>query len=219
MFIVSIGASKGGVGKTTLALNLAVEAARRGLRVWLVDADMQGSASTALAERARAEREPTIATAHYTDADSLRAQLKAQAGSFDLVLVDAGGRDSKSLRVALALSQLVLVPFQPRSIDVWALEHMADLVQQLRDAGGQIEALAVLNLADIQGQDNRDAAAAVVSFPALEYLDCPIKRRKAFANAAGEGLGVAEHEPGDHKARAEIEALYLALIRRIGGLA
>lgn len=217
MAIVAVGASKGGVGKTTLALNLAVEAARRGLRVWLVDADLQGSASTALAERARAEQEPTIATAHYVDADSLRAQLKAQAGNFDLVLVDAGGRDSKSLRVALALSQLVLIPFQPRSIDVWALEHMADLVQQLRDAGGQIEALAVLNLADIQGQDNRDAAAAVSSFPALEYLDSPIRRRKAFANAAGEGLGVAELEPGDPKARAEIEALYTALIERTGG--
>lgn len=215
MTIWTIGNSKGGVGKTTLALNLAVEAARRGLRVWLVDADPQGSASTALAERARADREPTIATAHYADPDSLRAQLKAQARTFDLVLVDAGGRDSKSLRVAMGLADLLVVPFQPRSIDVWALDQMADLVQQLRDAGGELDALAVLNMADISGKDNQEAAAAVASFPGLEYLDAAIKRRKAFANAAGFGLGVAELEPADDKASAEASALYEALMARV----
>jgi chromosome partitioning protein len=211
MTIIAVAASKGGVGKTTLALNLAVEACRAGLSVWLVDADNQGSASTALAERARAEREPTIPTAHYTDSDALRAQLKAQAGRFDVTVIDVGGRDSKNLRVALAMSDLAIVPFQPRSIDVWALEHMANLVQELRDAGKELPAFAVLNLADTAGQDNKDAAAAVASFPALKYLDTPIRRRKAFANAAGEGLGVAELEPADAKAQAEIQALYKAI--------
>lgn len=59
--------------------------------------------------------------------------------------------------------------------------------------------------------DNADAAAAVAEVPQFEYLATPIRRRKAFSNAGGAGLAVAELAPRDPKAVAEIDSLVSSL--------
>lgn len=209
--IVTIGNTKGGVGKTTLALNIAIARARAGRDVWVIDGDRQATASTALAIRAESGQAPVMATAQYFDGPTLRAQVGLQAKKYEDVVIDVGGRDSSALRAALGVSDVLLIPFQPRSIDVWAIKDIAELVDEIRGFGKELTAYAVLNLADIQGQDNRDAAAAIADFPSITLLDTPIRRRKAFANAAGEGMSVLEHEPADMKARAELEALVNAV--------
>ena len=209
--ILTIGNTKGGVGKTTLAVNLAIARARAGRDVWLIDGDRQATASTALAIRSAANRIPAIATSQYFDGPTLRVQVALQAKKFDDVVIDVGGRDSSALRSALGLSDALLIPFQPRSIDVWALGDIAALVEEVRGIGKELRALAVLNLADAQGSDNKEAAAALADFPGLTLLDTPIRRRKSFANAMGEGLSVLEHEPADPKARLELEALLVAV--------
>lgn len=206
--IITVGNTKGGVGKTTLAVNLAIARALQGQDVWLIDADRQGTTQTAIAMRAEAGREPGIACAKYDTGPTLRAQLKQQASRFQDVIIDAGGRDSTALRAALALSDLLIVPFQPRSYDVWALEDISGLIDEARSHRDGLRAYAVLNLADpgTGSSDNREAALAVADFPSLEYLDSPIRRRKAFANAAGQGLSVLEMSPRDIRACHEMEA-------------
>lgn len=62
-----------------------------------------------------------------------------------------------------------------------------------------------------QGSDNKDAAAALADFPGIALLDTPIRRRKSFANAAGEGRSALKYMPADPKAIAEIEALVAAV--------
>src|SRR4051812_38211225 len=125
--IVTIGNTKGGVGKTTLALQLALHRARTGRDVLLVDGDRQGSAQMAVAIRAEANRTPGLACAQYPEGlacaqypegNVLRAQVQRQASKYDDVLIDAGGRDSAALRAAMVLSDVLLVPFLPRSVDV-----------------------------------------------------------------------------------------------------
>lgn len=209
--IITVGSTKGGVGKTTLALNIAIGRALQGRDVWLIDADRQGTASTALAIRGEAGRLPNIATAHYPEGGALRTQLQHQRGKFQDIVIDAGGRDSTALRAALVLSDLVLVPFQPRSIDVWAVADIAALIEEARAMRDGLEAFAVLNMADIAGSDNRDAAEAMADYPALKYLNAPIRRRKSIANAAGSGLSVLEYQPRDEKACAELNELLSAI--------
>lgn len=209
--IITVGSTKGGVGKTTLALNIAIARAMAGRDVWLVDADRQATASTALAIRGQAERLPAIATAHYADGGLLRAQVLHQRSKFEDIIIDAGGRDSTALRAALVLSDMVVVPFQPRSIDVWAVADIAALIDEARAMRDGLQAYAVLNMADTAGSDNEDAAAAVADYPALQYLDTPIRRRKSIANAAGNGMSVLEFTPRDDKAVAEMNALLHAL--------
>lgn len=205
--IVTVGNTKGGVGKTTLALNLAIERALAGRDVWLIDGDRQGTAQTAISLRADAGRAPGIACAQYTDGATLRAQVKHQGTKFQEIVIDVGGRDSTALRAALVLSDVLLVPFAPRSLDVWALADICALIDEARAVNEGLKAFAVLNLADPGGADNTEAAAAVADFPQLVYLDAPIRRRKAIANAAGQGLSVLEATPRDAKACDELRAL------------
>lgn len=209
--IITVGSTKGGVGKTTLALNIAIARAMAGRDVWLIDADRQGTASTALAIRGAAGKLPALATAHYADGAQLRSQLTHQRSKFQDIVIDAGGRDSTALRAALVLSDLVLVPFQPRSIDVWAVADIAALIEEARAMRDGLQALAILNMADTAGSDNDDAAAALADYPAIAYLDTPIRRRKSIANAAGNGMSVLEQTPRDEKAIAELNELLKAI--------
>ena len=211
--ILTIGNTKGGVGKTTLAVNIAIARALAGRDVWLIDGDRQGTAQTAIAIRAEAGHLPGIACATYPDGATLRSQVQQQRAKFDDIIIDAGGRDSTALRAALILSDMLLVPFQPRSYDVWVLDDIAKLIDEARAVRDGLQAFAVLNCAD-PGQvsaDNADAAAAVADFPQFELLQTPIRRRKSFANAAGQGLSVLEAKPADKKACEEISALVSAL--------
>jgi len=207
--ILTVGNTKGGVGKTTLALNLAIARALQGRRVLLVDGDRQGTTQTAVAMRSEAGVVPGIACATYHDGKVLRSQVLEQTSSYDDIVIDAGGRDSTALRAALMLSDTLLVPFQPRSYDVWALSDIAGLVDEARAVRDGLKALAVLNQADPgeTATDNLEAAEAVADVPQLAYIDTPIRRRKAYANAAGAGLSVLEVKPADRKAVGEINAL------------
>jgi len=207
--IYTVGNTKGGVGKTTLAVNLAIARALAGRDVWLIDGDRQGTAQMAISIRSDAGHLPNIACASYPDGATLRTQVKHQAAKFEDIIIDAGGRDSTALRAALVLSDVLIVPFQPRSYDVWALNDMAALIDEVRSVRDGLRAVAVLNCAD-SGDisiDNKEAAEAVADYPQFEYLATPIRRRKSFANAAGQGLSVLEFKPTDKKAVHELNTL------------
>jgi len=207
--IIAIANTKGGVGKTTLAVQIAVSRALAGRDVWLIDGDRQGTAAAAIAARSEAERAPGIACAQYPDGPQLRSQVQQQAHKWDDIVIDVGGRDSTALRASLILADVLLVPFAPRSYDVWALEDMASLVDEARSVRDGLDAYALLNMADPgeRSTDNAEAAEAVVDVPQFTYLPTVIRRRKAFSNAGGSGLAVSELTPKDPKAIAEMAAL------------
>ena len=145
----------------------------------------------------------------YTSASALGSQVRRQADKFQDVVIDCGARDSEALRMALVLADTVLVPIPPRGIDVWAVGAIAALVETANAARGRsVRALAVINLADPGiSQDNADAAATLADFPALELVEAPLVRRKAFASAAAHGLAVDELNPIDPKAVRELSDL------------
>lgn len=209
--VILVGSTKGGIGKTTVALNIAIARAMQGRDVWLINADRQNTATTAITIRGEADRQPAIAAAHYPEGAELRAQLKHQRDKFQDIIIDAGGRDSTGLRAALALADVILVPFVPRSFDVWALADTVALIDIARATRDGLEAYAFLNMADSVGTDNEDAVSTLADYPALKYLDTPLTRRKSFANAAGAGMSVLEYRPKDEKANAELTALMNAI--------
>jgi chromosome partitioning protein len=146
--ILTVGNTKGGVGKTTLALNIAIARALSGREVWLIDGDRQATAQTAISIRFDAGHQPGIACANYADGVTLRAQVKQQGHKFQDIIIDAGGRDSTALRAALVLTDVLLVPFHPRSFEVWALDDIAALVDEARSVRDGLSAYAMLNCAD-----------------------------------------------------------------------
>ena len=210
--IITVGNTKGGVGKTTLAVQIAIARALAGHEVWLIDGDRQGTAAAAIAARAESGRQPGIACAQYADGPQLRSQVQQQRDKWQDIIIDAGGRDSTALRAALILSDVLLVPFAPRSYDVWALDDMAGLVDEARSVRDGLRCYAVLNQAD-PGEHSTDnsEAAAVAEVSQFDYLQTPIRRRKAFSNAGGAGLSVGELASKDHKAIAELNKLLESL--------
>ncbi|MDD2610950.1 MAG: AAA family ATPase [Giesbergeria sp.] len=211
--ILTVANTKGGVGKTTLSVNIAAARALAGRDVWLLDGDRQATAQSAMTIRAQQVGNLFgLAYANYHDGSLLKAQLQLQAEKFDDVVIDVGGRDSTSLRAALLLSDAVLIPVQPRSFDVWALSDMTSLIAEVRKIREGLRCFAVLNFADPgASKDNIEAAAAIADFPELEYLPTPLGRRKAFATAASLGKSVLELHPKDAKAIKELNSLLKAL--------
>jgi chromosome partitioning protein len=138
--IITVGNTKGGVGKTTLAFQLALARRLDGHDVLLVDADRQGSAQIAVTIRAEADRRPGLSCVQYAEGKLLRAQLAALAAKHDDSIIDAGGRDSEALRVALGRSDVLLVPVQPRAVDVWSLADIAELIERAQAARGRTAA-------------------------------------------------------------------------------
>ncbi len=206
--ILAVANTKGGVGKTTIALQLAITRARAGRDVLLVDGDAQGSAITASTLRAEAGREPPLACVQFAEDRSFRAQVQRQAAKYEDVILDVGGRDTRTLRHALLLADVVLIPVQPRGLDVWALADTAALIAEAQGLRDGLRAYAVLNLADAGvSSDNTDAAAALADYPMLTLLPTQLVRRKAFANAAARGLSVDELDDIDPKASRELSAM------------
>lgn len=205
--IVTVGTTKGGVGKSTLATNAAIGRTIAGRRVWLIDGDRQGTSHLIMQARAQAGHLPLVACDHLPEGADLHARVSAEARNFEDVVIDAGGRDSSALRAALLVSDVLLVPTAPRALDFWALDDMAPLIAEARRLNPALRVLVVLNCADTAGGDNQAAAEALAALPDMEYLDAPVTRRKSIAAASAQGLSVLELKPKDKKAIAEVQAL------------
>jgi chromosome partitioning protein len=192
--ILTVGNTKGGVGKSTLAVNIAITRALQGRDVWLVDGDKQGSSQTAIYIRSEAGIEPGIACSFYPDGPVLRSQVLQQRDKFDDIIIECGGRDSTALRAALTLTDVLLVPFIPGSFEVWAMEHVCELIKEARSVRDNLVAYSILNKADTnpRTKDNIEVVDAIREFSEVQLIENYIYQRKAYANAAGSGRCVKE---------------------------
>ena len=206
--IIVAGGIKGGSGKTTVATHLAVMRALQGRDVLLIDADDQETATDFTALRNERLPEGAGYTSIKLTGASVRTETLRLARKYEDVVIDTGGRDTTSQRAALTVADKLIVPFVPRSFDVWTLEKVANLVEEMRAANPRLKAYIFLNRADPQGRDNDEAAELLREAGELEYLDTPIGTRKAFGNAASQGLAVTELKQQDSKATQEINALF-----------
>jgi len=139
---------------------------------------------------------------------AIRTQVRQLAPKYDDVVIDVGGRNTGSLRAALTVCDVLLIPIQPRSFDLWAIDQVAELVGEARELNPDLRVFIVINAADPQGSDNQETAAALQDVPGMVVLPNTIGRRKAFPNAAAAGQSVIEpSRDKDAKAIAELTAL------------
>jgi cellulose biosynthesis protein BcsQ len=87
--------------------------------------------------------------------------MKQIRDKYDEIVVDVGGRDTGSLRAALTIAYVVLVPFQPRSVDLWASGQVGALVAEAKAINDALRAYSPITLADTQVRDNEDALSAL----------------------------------------------------------
>lgn len=206
--IYTVGGIKGGSGKTTIATNLTVYLAKQGRDVILVDADDQESATDFTSFRHQSLEGELGYTAVKITGTELNSNVARLAKKYDDVVIDTGGRDTVSQRSALSVSHVYLVPFAPRSLDIWTLRKVENLIAEMSPFNPNLVCLTFINKADARGTYKEDTADLLRESQHVQFIDTPIGNRISFANAAASGLGVIEIKPTDEKAVAEITELY-----------
>jgi chromosome partitioning protein len=214
--VYTLGGIKGGTGKTTLAVNLTIMLARAGRDVLLVDADDQGTSTLFTARRNEMMDNKAGYSAIRLREMDVYQQVQNMKDRFNDIVIDTGGRDTKSQRSALIVSDVYILPFRPRSFDVWTIYDSINLVEESKMINPKLKAVAVINQADFRlSSENEDTKNIFLEDEQIKkhltLLDTPLSIRKAFASAASVGLSVMEQKVKDHKAIEELQNFYKAV--------
>lgn len=199
--IVGVLSQKGGVGKTTLSLNLASHWHSEGKRVLVVDADPQGSALAWSSARAAPPIFPVVGMAK----PSLHRDLPTVAADYDVTVIDGAPRVNDLGRAAILASDLVLIPVQPSPFDVWAADDTVQLIQEAQQFKADLKAAFAINRKIVNTAIGRDVASAFADAP-FPVLEPTVSQRVLFAESVGQGLTVREIAPNSDAAR-EIAAM------------
>jgi len=205
MKTLSLVSQKGGAGKTTLAVALAVAAEHAGQRAAVLDLDPQATAC-GWSDR-RGQDAPAV-----TDVQParLRAALqRAEREGVDLVVLDTPPRSEQAALEAARVADLVLVPLRPQIYDLETVRN----TQQLVHTVGQRELTVVLNAVPSRGSRGEEAAAAVRGL-GVHVLDAWCGQRAAYGDAAALGQTPNEYESSGKAAR-EIQHVYMAVCRHL----
>ena len=210
--IIGVLNQKGGVGKTTLSLNLASAYADEGQKVLIVDADPQGSSLRWSSARAEgiAPLFPVVGMAK----PSISRELPVMAKDYDVVVVDGAPRVSELGRAAIMASDVILMPVQPSPFDIWATEDTVQLIREAQQFKPSLIAAFAVNRKIANTAIGRDVldAFAEADFP---VLTAQVTQRVLYAESAMQGLSVVEVARYGDAAR-EIRKL-AAEIRRFAG--
>ena len=201
MDVIAIIAQKGGTGKTTLALSMAVAAHRAGRTAAIIDLDPQASASN-WGDRRKANQ-PAIVSAQPARLPQILEA--AEESGADLIVIDTPPRAEQAAIAAARAAHLVLVPCRPSIFDLETFSTTLDLIA----AVGSKPLAAVLNAVPTRGKKRQQAAQALKE---LDISVCPevFGARVAFDHANTVGLSAQEYEPAS-KAAEEIQNVYMSI--------
>ncbi|MGF6239741.1 chromosome partitioning protein [Paraburkholderia sp. GAS38] len=203
--IILIGAEKGGAGKSTIATNIAVHLAQHAVDLVLVDTDAQATSARFIERRDDTQTRPSIPCVQKTG--DVSSTLRDLARRYQVVIADAGGRDSREMRSAMAVADLMLIPTRASQADLETLPKVNDLVSLARGLNPELKATAVLSMAPTNPtiREVQDARELFSQFDQLTLADTTICERKVYRDALLSGNGVVEL--GNSQARAEIQLL------------
>ncbi len=193
--VISLINQKGGVGKTTTAINLASALSARKLRVLMVDADPQGSVLQW--QSTGANREFDVV---QLSAPDLRAQIGNHLPGFDHVVIDSPPALSHISQEIAASSDLAIIPIAPSSLDIWASR---ETIQLVTDVGRKRQELAARLLVYRKIPGTRLAAEArdALDSYGLEIFKTEISQRIAYVEAIVSGVSVLKYSPNSVAAR------------------
>jgi len=207
MPVIAVVGNKGGAGKTTLSVNLAVGLAKQ-TRSVLVDADPQGSA----AQWRAISGDETVPV--HTATSELETLTNELSQDYDYVVIDCPPSvDSPQTISALRLVDLALIPVQPSPMDLWASIHIEQAVARAHETNPSLQALLVINQLEPRTMLSRVVGQALSEIE-LPVANATLRRRAIYRNSAMEGKSVFEMGRRGADAAAELDQLIQELLTR-----
>jgi chromosome partitioning protein len=205
MTTIAVISQKGGAGKTTLTLNLAVAAERAGLASCIVDLDPQASAREW--GKSREAEAPVVISTHASQLIEVLGTARENGAA--LAFIDTAPHSERDALAAARAADLILIPCRPSILDLRAIASSKELADLARTP-----ALAIVNAAPPRGTLAQEARVAIRE-TGLEIASPIVYQRAAFVHSLTIGQSVQEFEPGG-KAAEEIDALFELTCLHVG---
>ena len=203
MPVVAVLNQKGGVGKTTLATNLAAVFASAGARVQYIDADPQATALDWSATRTGEPLFPVVGIPKNT----LHRDMPTLAAPYEWTFIDGPPLVFDVAKSAIMASDLVVIPVQPSAFDIWSAKKITDLITEAQMYKPGLKYAFAVNRKSAGTAISRDFRQSLsAAFPESPIFLTEVGQRVAFVESSARGLTVVETEPKGQAAR-EIQKL------------
>lgn len=202
--VIALANQKGGVGKTTITVNLARAMQLAGQRVLIVDSDPQGSARDWFqASQNHGHDMPAVVG---VDRPVLEQSIQKLRGSFDAILIDGAAKIQDMTISAIKAADVVLIPVQPSALDIWAAESLIELIKARQAVTDGKPRAAFLVSRQIGGTRLAHDANAALTELGLPILTGRTTQRVIYAECISTGSTVLDLEPNG-AAAGEIDAI------------
>lgn len=206
--LLVVGNEKGGVGKSTITCNIAIQMLNDGNDVLVVDTDRQNSLGDFCEHRNAMDSVKKLSCIQKCG-DTFDA-LNDLKGRYDYVVVDAGGQDSVELRSSLMCADLHIMPLKASQFDLWACQRMDELLKRVSSLNRSIKTKTLINMASthIAVTEGSEALSFLNDFEIIGNLfKTIIHERKGFRDSIKNGINITEYDPIS-KAALEFKNLY-----------
>ncbi len=207
MKTLAILSGKGGAGKTTLAVHLAVAAQCSGHSTVLIDLDPQGSAFSWKSTRTEDVPSPVVISAHATRLPEILETARSK--DVALTIIDTAPHAETPALTAARAAELVLIPCRPAIFDLRSIKTTIDITHL-----AQVPAMIVLNAVPARGKRAAEARRAISTYN-IPCAPFELGHRVAFVNSVTSGMTAQESDPKG-KASAEMLLLYKHITKQIG---
>ena len=218
-FILMFAGQKGGAGKSTAAINVAVELTKQGADLLLLDCDIgQLTSSKWVSRRNESILEGlNLNKVHSSiQSDNIKSAALDAAQRYDVVIIDCAGRDGRAMRSGLIVADAVYIPTRPSQHDLETFEHVSTIIEETNDLnpGRVVRTFLSMSPTNPSIKEERDAREFLSDFnQSMPLSDCVLRDRKAYRDASLDGMGVVEGK--NMKAKAEVQMLTKEILSHV----
>jgi chromosome partitioning protein len=197
--IIGVSNLKGGVGKTTIAQNLAVCFAHMGFKTCIVDTDTNSNSLSWSA--AREEDLPSITVVGSTEPKAIGKMVREMHKDYEIIVIDGTPSLSEMTTRIILASDMLLIPLLPSAHDLRAMSLFFERYEQAKELKEDIPAFFILNQYAANINVHRGMKDAAGNF-GLPIFETTINKRASYVETALDGRGV--YESSDQKAKEEV---------------